>query len=107
MAFPMPRVLNKRSRKERQMRAIVMPTRGGPEVLTITEMADPLPADGEVLLRVKAFGLNHAETYMRSGVWEFPPPVTGIECAGVVEVDPSGGLAAGTRVVAIMGGMGR
>jgi NADPH:quinone reductase-like Zn-dependent oxidoreductase len=107
MAFPMPRVLNKRSRKERQMRAIVMPTRGGPEVLTITELADLLPADGEVLLRVKAFGLNHAETYMRSGVWEFPPPVTGIECAGVVEVDPSGGLAAGTRVVAIMGGMGR
>jgi NADPH2:quinone reductase len=44
---------------------------------------------------------------MRSGLWPFPPPVTGIECAGVVESDPSGGLAAGTRVVAIMGGMGR
>jgi NADPH:quinone reductase-like Zn-dependent oxidoreductase len=89
------------------MRAIVMPTRGGPEVLTITELPDPVPADGEVLIRIRAFGLNHAETYMRSGLWEFPPPVTGIECAGVVELDPSGGLAAGTGVVAIMGGMGR
>jgi NADPH2:quinone reductase len=89
------------------MRAIVMPTRGGPEVLTITELPDPVPADGEVLIRIRAFGLNHAETYMRSGLWEFPPPVTGIECAGVVELDPSGRLDAGTGVVAIMGGMGR
>jgi NADPH2:quinone reductase len=89
------------------MRAIVMPTRGGPEVLTITELPDPVPADGEVLIRIRAFGLNHAETYMRSGLWEFPPPVTGIECAGVVELDPSGRLDVGTGVVAIMGGMGR
>jgi len=84
-----------------------MPRRGGPEVLTVTELPDPVPAAGEVLIRVRAFGLNHAETYMRSGVWEFPPAVTGIECAGTVELDPSGGLARGTRVVAIMGGMGR
>src|SRR5262245_46448804 len=89
------------------MRAIVMPTRGGPEVLTISELADPVPADGEVLIRIKAFGLNHAETYMRSGVWPTPPQVTGIECAGVVEADRSGRFATRTPVVAIMGGMGR
>src|ERR1700738_2963438 len=89
------------------MQAIVMPTRGGPEVLTIAELPDPIPADGEVLIRIKAFGLNHAEMYMRSGVWPTPPSITGIECAGVVEVDRSGGLAAGTPVVAIVGGMGR
>jgi NADPH:quinone reductase-like Zn-dependent oxidoreductase len=89
------------------MRAIVMSSRGGPDVLNIMELADPVPTDGEVLIRVKAFGLNHAETYMRSGVWEFPPAVTGIECAGVVEVDRTGTMAAGTSVVAIMGGMGR
>jgi NADPH2:quinone reductase len=89
------------------MQAIVMPTRGGPEVLTIAELPDPIPADGEVLIRIKAFGLNHAEMYMRSGLWPTPPPVTGIECAGVVEVDRSGAFAAGTPVVAIMGGMGR
>jgi NADPH:quinone reductase len=89
------------------VRAIVMSSRGGPDVLTITELPDPVPLDGEVLIRVKAFGLNHAETYMRSGVWPFPPVVTGIECAGVVEDDRTGALPTGTRVVAIMGGMGR
>jgi NADPH2:quinone reductase len=89
------------------MRAVVMPTRGGPEVLTVAELPDPVPADGEMLIRIKAFGLNHAETYMRSGIWPTPPPVTGIECAGVVEIDRTGILSSGTRVVAIMGGMGR
>jgi NADPH:quinone reductase len=89
------------------MRAIVMSSRGAPDVLTITELADPTPAAGEVLIRVLAFGLNHAETYMRSGVWPTPPAVPGIECAGMVERDRSGGLAEGTPVVAIMGGMGR
>jgi NADPH:quinone reductase-like Zn-dependent oxidoreductase len=56
---------------------------------------------------VKAFGLNHAETYMRSGVWPTPPAVTGIECAGIVARDRTGALPEGTPVVAIMGGMGR
>jgi NADPH:quinone reductase-like Zn-dependent oxidoreductase len=60
-----------------------------------------------VLIRVAAFGLNHAETYMRSGAWGKVAQVTGIECAGVVQADPSGRLAAGTAVVAILGGMGR
>ncbi|MFI5975417.1 zinc-binding dehydrogenase [Streptomyces sp. NPDC051452] len=60
-----------------------------------------------MLIRVKAFGLNHAEASMRSGAWGKVAAVPGIECAGVVEADPSGELAAGTRVVAILGGMGR
>jgi NADPH:quinone reductase len=60
-----------------------------------------------VLIRVAAFGLNHAEAYMRSGAWGKVAQVTGIECAGTVEADPSGLLAAGTPVVAILGGMGR
>jgi NADPH:quinone reductase-like Zn-dependent oxidoreductase len=37
-----------------------------------------------VLIRVRAFGLNHADTYMRSGVWPFGIPVLGIEAAGTV-----------------------
>ncbi|MFJ3788458.1 zinc-binding dehydrogenase [Kitasatospora sp. NPDC090091] len=89
------------------MRAIVISTYGDPEVLTLTELPDPRPADGEVLVRVRAFGLNHAETYMRSGAWGAVAPVTGIECAGTVEHDPSGRLAPGTAVVALLGGMGR
>jgi NADPH2:quinone reductase len=89
------------------MQAIVITRYGGPEVLAITELPDPVPAAGEVLIRVRAFGLNHAEAYMRSGSWGDVAQVPGIECAGTVQADPSGRLAAGTSVVAILGGMGR
>ncbi|HUA71151.1 MAG TPA: zinc-binding dehydrogenase [Solirubrobacteraceae bacterium] len=89
------------------MRAIVMDEHGGPEVLHVEELPDPVAGDGEVLIRVRAFGLNHADTYMRSGVWQFPIPVLGIEAAGAVEQDPSGALSPGTPVVAIVGGMAR
>jgi len=89
------------------MRAIVMDEHGGPEVLHVEELPDPVAGDGEVLIRVRAFGLNHADTYMRSGVWQFGIPVLGIEAAGAVEQDPSGALSPGTPVVAIVGGMAR
>jgi len=89
------------------MKAIVISAPGGPEVLTITELPDPAPAGGEVLIRVKAFGLNHAEAYMRNGSWGQVARVPGIECAGIIEADPSGRLAPGSPVVAILGGMGR
>lgn len=89
------------------MKAAIISAYGGPEVLTLTELPDPEPAAGEVLIRVKAFGLNHAEAYMRAGAWGEVAAVTGIECAGLVELDPSGELPPGTAVVAILGGMGR
>ena len=89
------------------MKAIVITAYGPPEVLAVTELPDPVPAAGEVLIRVAAFGLNHAEAYMRSGAWGKVAHVPGIECAGTVRADPSGRLAAGTAVVAILGGMGR
>lgn len=89
------------------MRAILVTQHGGPDVLSIGELPDPVPADGDVLIRVKAFGLNHADTYMRSGVWPFGIPVLGIECAGVVERDRTGTLAPGTAVVALVGGLAR
>src|ERR1700761_5595511 len=89
------------------MKAIVISAYGAPEVLHLTDLPDPVPTQGEVLIRVKAFGLNHAEAYMRAGAWGEVATVTGIECAGVIEADPSGRLAPGTRVVAILGGMGR
>lgn len=89
------------------MKAIVISSYGGPEVLTVTELPDPVPATGEVLIAVKAFGLNHAEAYMRGGAFGEVAKVTGIECAGTVVADPGGRLAAGTAVVAILGGMGR
>jgi len=89
------------------MKAIVISSYGGPEVLTVAELPDPVPAADEVLIAVRAFGLNHAEAYMRSGTFGEVAQVTGIECAGTVVADPSGRLAAGTAVVAILGGMGR
>src|SRR5438132_2175288 len=89
------------------MRAIVITEPGGPEVLEVQEVADPVPDGEEVLIRVKAFGVNHAETHMRKGEWPEATPVSGIEAAGTVAHDPSGALSEGTTVVAIMGGMGR
>jgi NADPH:quinone reductase-like Zn-dependent oxidoreductase len=89
------------------MRAIVVTEHGGPEVLRIQELPDPVASDGDVLIRVKAFGLNHADTYMRSGIWPFGIPVLGIEAAGTVEHDPSGRIEPGSTVVAIVGGMAR
>lgn len=89
------------------MKAITISRPGGPEVLEVAEVPDPVPAAGEVLVRVRASGLNHADAYMRSGAWGQVADVPGIEAAGVVEADPSGILDPGTVVVAILGGMGR
>src|SRR5215471_7071228 len=89
------------------MRAIVITEHGGPDVLQVQEVPDPVPADDEVLIRVKAFGINHAETHMRKGQWPEATPISGIEAVGTVVHDPSGALAEGTTVVTIMGGLGR
>src|SRR3977135_2138623 len=99
--------MNDCSRKGTTVKAIVITAPGGPEVLAVTELPDPVPAAGEVLIRVRAFGLNHADAYMRSGAWGQVAQVPGIECAGTVAADPGGALAVGTPVVAILGGMGR
>jgi NADPH:quinone reductase-like Zn-dependent oxidoreductase len=89
------------------MRAIVITEHGGPDVLQVQEVPDPVPAGDEVLIRVMAFGLNHAETHMRKGEWPEAMPISGIEAVGTVMNDPSGALAEGTTVVTIMGGLGR
>lgn len=89
------------------MRAIVIKQPGGPEVLAIEERPDPPPGRGEVLIEVKAFGLNHAEIYFRQGLWGNVAEISGIECVGVVRRDPSGSLEPGQKVMALVGGMGR
>jgi NADPH:quinone reductase len=89
------------------MRAIVIKQFGGLDSLTIEELSDPVPQPGSVLLEVKAFGINHAETHMRKGEWAEAATVSGIECVGVVKACPGGEFAAGTKVAAFMGGMGR
>src|SRR5205809_683678 len=89
------------------MRAIVIKQYGGPEQLRIEEVPEPTPQSGQVLVRVFAFGLNRAETYMRQGLWGDVAKISGIECVGTVEQDPSGQLLRGTKVACVMGGMGR
>lgn len=89
------------------MKAIVRHAFGGPEQLHIEEVATPSPSASEVLIRVKAFGINRAEQYFRMGAWGDVHSISGIECIGEVESDPSGSLASGQKVLALMGGMGR
>jgi len=89
------------------MRAIVIKQYGGPEVLAIEERPEPESKPGQIIVDVKAFGLNRAETYMRSGAWGDVAEITGIECVGVVKSDSTGKFAPGQKVTALMGGMGR
>lgn len=69
----------------------------------------PDPVEGQVLIRVRAFGLNRSEWFTRIG--DSPsvklPRVLGIECVGEVEFAPGGEYEKGQRVAAMMGGMGR
>jgi NADPH:quinone reductase len=89
------------------MKAIVRHGFGGPEQLHIQDVATPTPNAAEILIRVKAFGINRAEQYFRMGAWGDVHAISGIECVGEVENDPSGRLASGQKVLALMGGMGR
>src|SRR5258706_6414749 len=91
------------------MKAAVIHEAGGPEVLKIESLPIPTPRNGEVLIRVKAFGLNRSELFTRQG--HSPgvkfPRVLGIEAVGLVEEAPSGEFRKGDVVASVMGGMGR
>jgi NADPH:quinone reductase-like Zn-dependent oxidoreductase len=89
------------------MRAIVREKFGGPECLVIQDIPEPEPQPGHVVIEVKAFGINHAEMHMRRGEWAEAAKVSGIECVGVVEACPGGEFAVGSKVAALMGGLGR
>ena len=93
------------------MKAAVIRESGGPEVLKIESRPVPRPADGQVLIRVKAFGLNRSELFTRQGhsptaAVQFPR-ILGIEAVGVVEAAPGGEFKKGDIVATAMGGMGR
>ena len=89
------------------MKTIVIQQYGGPEVLAMRELPVPEPKSGEIRIHVKAFGVNRAEVHMRSGHWGEVSKITGIECVGVVDADPSGSLRRGQTVAAVCGGLGR
>ncbi len=89
------------------MKAIIATQAGGPEVLEICDVNEPMTEQGEVKIRVKAFGLNKAETYYRNGAFGTlnAERVPGIEAAGEIMEDPSGTFQVGDKVVTAMGGM--
>jgi len=91
------------------MRAAVIHTPGGPEVLKLEDLPIPEPKRGQVLIRVKACGLNRSELFTRQG--HSPgvsfPRVLGIEACGLVESCPGDEFKKGQIVATAMGGLGR
>lgn len=69
------------------MRGVIVTEPGGPENMQITELAEPVPAADEVLIRVAAAGVNRADLLQRQGFYPPPPgasDILGLECSGVV-----------------------
>jgi putative PIG3 family NAD(P)H quinone oxidoreductase len=90
------------------MRAIVVKQPGGPEVLQLGETRDPQPREGDLIVRVRAAGVNRADLLQRLG--RYPPPpgepdIIGLEVAGEVE-HGSGPYKRGDRVMALLAGGG-
>src|SRR5947199_5324432 len=98
------------------MRAITVRAPGGPEVLELSEVPDPVPGESDLLVRVRAAGVNRADLLQRLGRYPAPPgesSILGLEVAGEVVQPgaaargPSGGaFASGDRVMALLGGGG-
>lgn len=91
------------------MRAAVTHAPGGPEALRLENIPIPTPQKGQVLIRIRAFGLNRSELFTRQG--HSPnvqfPRVLGIEAVGTVAGAPGGEFAEGDVVATAMGGLGR
>lgn len=96
---------------EGSMKAVVLtePCKAGE--MKLTERAIPTVRPGWVLVKVKAFGINHSEILLRQFEIARPyirkPIIPGIECVGVVEDPSDTRFRKGDRVIALMGGMGR
>ena len=93
------------------MKAIVVDRPGGPEVLRLGEVPDPVPGDGEVLLRVRATAVNRADLLQRQGFYPPPPgasEIIGMEAAGEVEEVAAGVTewSPGMRAAALLAGGG-
>lgn len=95
------------------MRASLLSTPGPPSNLELVELPIPIPREGEILIRVKAFGLNRSEILTRKfgrapvGLVQFPR-VLGVQATGIVEAAPGheGECTIGSLVMTAVGGMG-
>jgi putative PIG3 family NAD(P)H quinone oxidoreductase len=93
------------------MKAIVVTAPGGPNVLELRDVPDPVPREREVVIDVRATALNRADLLQRRGVYAPPPgapDLLGLECAGVVSALGAGvaSVRVGDRVMALLGGGG-
>jgi len=93
------------------VRAVVITSPGGPEVLNLEEVPDPVPGEGEVLVEVTAAGVNPADVMQRQGFYPPPPGASaypGLECSGRIAMVGPGvpGWREGDSVCALMAGGG-
>ncbi|MFJ6842321.1 NAD(P)H-quinone oxidoreductase [Streptomyces griseoluteus] len=93
------------------MHAITVTGPGGPEKLDWTEVPDPVPGPGEVLVDVAAAGVNRADIMQRQGAYDPPPgasPYLGLECSGTISALGPGvsGWSVGEEVCALLTGGG-
>ena len=93
------------------MRAVVITSPGDPDVLKLTEVPDPVPGPGEVLVEVAAAGVNRADVLQRMGFYPPPPgapPYPGLECSGRISALGPGVTVwqPGDEVCALLGGGG-
>ncbi|MGX1691429.1 NADPH:quinone oxidoreductase family protein [Brevundimonas naejangsanensis] len=90
------------------MRAVLSKAPGGPETLVVEEIMDPTPGPGEVVIEVKAVGVNYPDALIIADKYQFRPErpfAPGAEVAGVVDAVGEGvkGVFRGDRVVAVPG----
>ena len=93
------------------MRAVTLPSYGGPEVMVVADVEDPVAGPGEVLVDVAATAVNRADLLQRKGFYNPPPgasPYPGLECSGVVSALGEGvtGWSVGDEVCALLSGGG-
>src|SRR6187399_3297461 len=84
------------------MKAIRFHAHGGPEVLRLEEVPDPVIGPGEALVRVRACALNHLDLWQRRGLRRVAiplPHISGSDVAGVVVGSTGSNLPAGLRVM--------
>ena len=93
------------------MRAVIAPVPGGPEALVVTDLPDPQPGPGELVIDMTATAVNRADTMQRQGFYPPPPgasDVLGLECSGVVSAVGEGveSWSVGDEVCALLAGGG-